>query len=98
MTEIDIWEKVFEKLGLKFIEESYNRQCDTNILIFHEYDYSGKKISQYSIYFKLKTGQVTYLYHYVCQRRTYQTGLGKKIFLSKYKDLFREVKLTTIIE
>lgn len=26
MTEIDIWEKVFEKLGLKFIEESYNRE------------------------------------------------------------------------
>jgi hypothetical protein len=51
MTECDIWIKVFDKLGFKFIEE-YSSQSKINFLVYRNDD------GDYNLYFNRETDEV----------------------------------------
>lgn len=87
MTEIDIWIKVIEKLGFKFIDEltlpntNEIKWClDGNIL---------------TVYFNYRTGRVGGVYITTVGGNT-TINLTKESFYGKNKDIFRDVKLESL--
>ena len=97
MSEIDIWIKVFDKIGIKFIDEIHSRQTGINYLKYNQFDKNGLHIADYSICFKYDTGEVIMLVHELHYKFGKVAELNKKSFFDKYKDIFREVKLEEII-
>lgn len=92
MSEFDIWEKVFKKLGYQFVDEETG-QWGINVAI---YRIEGGYIR---LYFNLKTLEVRYVN---IKRTSYDQAdkphMTKKLFYSLYYDLFREVKLDYFLE
>jgi hypothetical protein len=85
MTEVDIWIKVFDKLGFKFIDE-YCGPGDIN-----QIKYSlDKDIYIYSLYFNRKIDEVSSLF-------VTTGGTTKQSFYNQYIDVFREVKLENLV-
>lgn len=83
MTEADIWIKVFDKLGFKFIEE-YCSQSKINFLVYRNDD------GDYNLYFNRETDEVLSLF--IRNSKT-ENQTTKQLFLEENKSLFREAKL-----
>jgi len=87
MTEVDIWIKVLDKLGFKFIEE-YCSQSKINFLVYRNDD------GDYNLYFNRETDEVLSLF--IRNSKT-ENQTNKQLFVEENKILFREVKLLSIM-
>jgi len=89
MTECDIWIKVFDKLGFKFIEE-YSSQSKINFLVYRNDDGDFRKHYFYNLYFNRETDEVLSLF--IRNSKT-ENQTTKQLFIEENKNLFRDVKL-----
>ena len=88
MTEVDIWIKVLDRLGFKFIDE-YCGPGDINHIKYS----SDKDI--YSLYFNRKTDEVKFFH---CNHQGLaENKVNKQTFYNQYKDIFRQIKLEEIV-
>jgi hypothetical protein len=84
MSEVDIWIKVMDRLGFKFIGEKSQGTGDTNLM---EYVWMPTNhIYPYYLCFDRKTELVNSLFCVI-------GGINKRTFYNEYKDIFRQVKL-----
>ena len=92
MSEIDIWIKAMDKLGFKFIDEF----CGPN-LNYIKYKHEGV---EYSLYFNRKTEMVEafFLIFSDCKDNAFlNTKITKQSFYDQYIDIFRDIKLESIV-
>lgn len=95
MTEIDIWIKVFDKLGFQFIDEHCGFVSKINYLSYLSDNGS------YSLYFDRETGQVLSLFIRNSpdgNQTTRYTDGAKQLFYEEYKHIFRDIKLELVNE
>lgn len=83
MSEVDIWLKVMDKLGFLFLEEKCGRG-EINVI---EYVHMQTNHT-YQLHFNRKTEVVNSLFCVVGDKHS---------FYNQYIDVFREVKLNSII-
>jgi hypothetical protein len=88
MSEIDIWIKAMDKLGFKFIDEF----CGPN-LNYIKYKHEGV---EYSLYFNRKTEMVEVLFSFNGDSFL-NTKITKQSFYDQYIDIFRDIKLESIV-
>jgi hypothetical protein len=89
MTEIDIWIKVFDKLGFQFIDEHCGFVSKINYLSYLNDD------GNYNLYFDRETGQVLSLF---IRNSPDGNQTTKQLFYGEYKHIFRDIKLELVNE
>jgi hypothetical protein len=85
MSEVDIWLEVMDKLGFLFIDE----KCGLGEFNVIEYVHIQTNHT-YQLYFNRKTEVVNSLHCVV-------GGVDKNSFYNKHKELFREIKLNSLV-
>jgi len=85
MTEVDIWIKVFDKLGF-YLQDEVCQPGDTNFLVYIWIPTNHT----YRVYFNRKTEQVNSVFCVI-------GGVTKQSFYNQYASTFREIKLQQLV-
>lgn len=98
MREVDIWIEVFKTIGLSIYGESTQPSLGNGVIFFKEYrdsEYTTEKICicEYSLWYKLDTGNVIKMYY--CDFRG--GDMSKDEFIKLNKDIFRNYKLSQLV-
>lgn len=88
MSEVDLWIKVFDKLGFRFMDEHCGFDSKINYLSYLSDNGS------YSLYFDRETGEVISLF---IRNSLDGSQTTKQLFYKQYINLFREIKLESIV-